>query len=122
VGQIFGENDDPDAALKPNADLSHFFDLEVTGARRATATLESWWDGFRGCATLDDAAAGVLAETLLRERLDALDAAEARARHYTPQPPERQVRNWWILVGAVAVLLVALLLVVRRLRRHRVAH
>jgi hypothetical protein len=116
AGQHFGENDDPDAALKPDADLSHFFSLEAAGARRATQTLNAWWARFRNCATIDDAAASALAEQLLRERLDALDAAEGRARIYAPKPPDANQRNWWVPIGYVFVLLVVVLLV-RRVRR-----
>ncbi|MCU1277112.1 MAG: hypothetical protein JWM53_658 [bacterium] len=116
AGQHFGDNDDPDAAIKPEADTSRFFALEATGARRATQTLGAWWARFRGCATLDDTATGALAEQLVRERLDALDAAEARARIYTPKPPDASQRNWWVPIGYVFALLVVVLLV-RRVRR-----
>jgi hypothetical protein len=116
VGQHFGENDDPDAALRPGADLGGFFDLEVTGARRGLAALADWWAGFDACKTLDDDGARALAETLVRERLDALDAAEGRARMYTPKPPDASRRNWWIPIGYVLALLVVVLLV-RRVRR-----
>jgi hypothetical protein len=117
AGEHFGEQDDPDAALKPGADLQLFYALEVAGARRATQTLAAWWARFRRCATLDDAAAGALAEQLVRERLDALDAAEARARNWKPQPPAEYVRSWWVLIVYVVVLLVIALLVLRRVRR-----
>jgi hypothetical protein len=119
AGQHFGENDDPDAALKPGADLSRFFALEAAGARRATQTLSAWWARFHGCASLDDAAAGALAEQLVRERLDALEAAEGRARLYTPKPPDASQRNWYVPIGYVVVLLVVVLLVRRARRRRR---
>ena len=116
VGNHFGDNDDPDAALRPGADLAGFFDLEVTGARRALVALGDWWASFDACATLGDDGMRSLAETLVRERLDALDAAEARARMYTPKPPDASRRNWWIPIGYVIALLVVVLLV-RRVRR-----
>jgi hypothetical protein len=116
AGQHFGDDDDPDAALKPEADSSRFFALEAAGARRATQTLGAWWARFAACTKLDDAAAGALAEQLLRERLDALDAAEGRARIYAPKPPDASRRNWWVPIGYVFVLLVVVLLV-RRVRR-----
>lgn len=117
AGAHFGDADDPDAALKPDVDLSRFFALEAAGARRATQSLAAWWARFSTCAAQSDAAATTLAEPLLRARLDALDAAEARARLWTPKPPEAQTRNWWVLVGYVFALLVVILLVSRRLRR-----
>ena len=116
VGQHFGDNDDPDAALRPGADLAGFFDLEVTGARRALVALGDWWAGFDACSKLDDAGARSLTEALLRARLDALDAAEGRARMYTPKPPDKSQRNWWIPIGYVVAFLVVILLV-RRMRR-----
>ncbi|HWE27062.1 MAG TPA: hypothetical protein VHB97_03625 [Polyangia bacterium] len=116
VGQHFGDDDDPDSALKPGVDLGAFFDLEVTGARRALAALGDWWADFDACSALDDDSARALAETLVRERLDALDAAEARARMYTPKPPDANRRNWWIPIGYVVAFLVVVLLV-RRVRR-----
>jgi hypothetical protein len=116
VGQHFGDDDDPDAALKPDAELGSFFDLEITGARRALVAIGDWWAQFGACRTLSDDAAGALAEKLVRARLDALDAAEARARMYAPKAPEENRRNWWIPIGYVLVALVAVLLV-RRIRR-----
>ncbi|HEX9101877.1 MAG TPA: hypothetical protein VF997_06720 [Polyangia bacterium] len=117
AGQHFGDDDDPDAALRPDADLTPFFDLEVTGARRALVALGDWWTSFGACAALDDDAARTLGEALVRERLDALDAAEARARIYAPKPPDANRRNWWIPIGYVLVLLVVVLLVRGRVRR-----
>jgi hypothetical protein len=117
AGQHFGDNDDPDAALRPDVDLSGFFDLEVTGARRGLVALGDWWASYDACASAGDDAVRSLAETLVRERLDALDAAEARARRYTPKPPDASQRNWWIPIGYVIALLVVVLLVGRRVRR-----
>ena len=116
AGQHFGDDDDPDAALKPNVDLGPFFDLEVTGARRALVAVGDWWAHFTACAKLDDATERALAEKLVRARLDALDAAEGRARIYTPKAPEENQRNWWIPIGYVIAALV-LFLLVRRVRR-----
>ncbi|HEY1587176.1 MAG TPA: hypothetical protein VGH63_15880 [Polyangia bacterium] len=117
AGVHFGDDDDPDAALKPGADLGTFFDLEVTGAHRAFVALGDWWASFGACAALDDDSARALAEQLVKERLDALDAAEGRARLYAPKPPGASQRNWWIPAGYVVVLLVVILLVARRMRR-----
>jgi hypothetical protein len=117
AGQHFGDNDDPDAALRPDVDLASFFDLEVTGARRALVALGEWWASYDACASASDDAVRSLAETLVRQRLDALDAAEARARMYTPKPPDASQRNWWIPVGYGIALLVIVLLVGRMRRR-----
>lgn len=117
VGQHFGDGDDPDGALKPTAELTSFFDLEVTGARRALAALGDWWASYAACATLGDDAVAALAETLVRARLAALDAAEARARVYTPKPPDANQRNWWIPTGYVLVLLFVVVLLAGRARR-----
>jgi hypothetical protein len=119
AGEHFGDNDDPDAALKPDVDLSRFFALEATGARRAVQALAAWWKRFSSCAALGDDAATASAELLLRTRLDALDAAEARARLWTPKPPDAQTRNWWVPVGYGLALIVIVLLVRRRARRRR---
>ncbi|HEX4460186.1 MAG TPA: hypothetical protein VIA18_19545, partial [Polyangia bacterium] len=70
AGQHFGENDDPDAALKPGADLHAFYRLEAAGARRALQTLDAWWAHFGACSTLDADGEARLAETLVRQRLD----------------------------------------------------
>jgi hypothetical protein len=117
AGQHFDEHDDPDDAIKTNARVDGFYALEAAGARRATQTLAAWWARFRACAALDDAAVDALAEQLVRERLDALDATDARVRSWTPKPPEPQTRTWWVPALYVVVLLVIILLVVRRVRR-----
>jgi hypothetical protein len=118
AGQHFEENDDPDGALKPGADLGTFFDLEVTGARRALVALGDWWANYTACTKLDDDGARALAEKLVQTRLDALDATEGRARMYTPKAPEENRRNWWIPIGYVLLLFVVFLLV-RRIGRRR---
>jgi hypothetical protein len=119
AGVKFEDTDDPDAALKPNVDLAPFYALEVAGARRAVQTLEAWWTHLSACGALDDAAATALAEALVRERLDALDAAEGRARMWTPKPPDRERRNWWVPAGYVVAFLVIVLLLRRLFRRRR---
>ena len=113
----FNEADDPDIALKADVDLAPFFALEVKGARRAAQALAAWWTRFAACRALDDTAAAALAEALVRDRLDALDAAEGRQRLYTPKPPAQTTRNWWVLVGYVVVILVVVLLIRRRRRK-----
>jgi hypothetical protein len=119
AGQHFDEHDDPDAALKPGADLAPFYQLQVAGAARAVQTLATWWSHFDACRALDDRTEAALAETLVRERLDALDAAEARARLFIPKPPAQQSRHWSMLVGYVIALVVIVLLAVRARRRRR---
>jgi hypothetical protein len=119
AGEHFGEHDDPDAALLPNADLTRFYALEAAGARRAVQTLEAWWTHLDACRTLDATAEAAFAEALLRDRLDALDAADARHRMWTPHPPAQQARNWWVLVGYVTGLVLFILLLRRQLRRRR---
>ncbi len=118
AGQHFGETDDPDAALKPQADLHAFYRLEAAGARRALQTLDAWWAHFGACSTLDAAGEARLAETLVRQRLDSLDAAEARAAEWKPPAPSRAVRNNYVPLGyGIALALIALL--VYRIRRKR---
>jgi hypothetical protein len=119
AGVHFDERDDPDQALKPGANLDAFFKLEIAGAGRARQTLEAWWSRFATCRAIDATAEAALAERLVRDRLDALDAAEGRARIYSPKPPARQVRSWGWLAVDVVILVVLLLLVRRLLRRRR---
>ena len=118
AGVHFGDHDDPDAALKPDVDPTAFFDLEVTGARRALVALGDWWASFGACAALDDAAVSAMAEQLVKERLDALDAVEGRSQGYVPKPPDANRRNWWFPIGYVIAIFVVFLLV-RRMRRRK---
>lgn len=119
AGEHFGENDDPDAALKPDVDLSRFYALEAAGARRGVQALGAWWAHFAACATVDDSAASALAEQLVRARLDALDAAEGRARMYTPKPPDAQSRNAWVPIGYVVAILIFISILRRIVRRQK---
>lgn len=117
AGRHFGEDDDPDAAIRRGADLSRFWALEAIGARRAVQALGAWWSRFDACRALSADDEQRLAEAALRDRLDALDAAEARARAWSPAPPTVQSKNWGVLAGYVVVLALGALLVRRRLRR-----
>jgi hypothetical protein len=119
AGQHFGEHDDPDAALRPGADLTEFYRLESAGARRALQSLDAWWQRFNACRAAGPGGDGALAEALLRERLDALDRAEARARMWTPSAPEKTQRNWKVPAGLALVLLLIVLGTRRLLRRRR---
>jgi hypothetical protein len=119
AGQTFGDGDDPDAALQPNANLDAFYALEVAGAARARQTLEAWWTHFGACAALDATAEATVTEALLRDRLDALDAAEERARRFVAKPPAHQTRNWAWFGGELFALVVFVLVVVLLVRRRR---
>ena len=119
AGQHFGETDDPDAALKPQADLRAFYRLEAAGARRALQTLDAWWAHFGACSTLDADGEAQLAETLVRQRLDSLDAAEARAAEWKPSAPSREVRNNYVPLGYGIALAIIALLVYRIRKRKR---
>jgi hypothetical protein len=121
AGQHFGEQDDPDAALRPGVDRAPFYRLEAAGARRAVQTLDAWWAHFAGCSTLDAEAEARVAETLVRQRLDSLDAAETRAAAWTPPPPSQRTRNNYVPLGyAIALAVVGLLVyLIRRRKRAR---
>lgn len=119
VGQHFDDGDDPDAALRPGADLSRFYALEVAGARRGVQALDAWWKRFGACSALSADDEQRFAEALVRDRLDALDAAEGRARLWSPKPPAARTRSWSVLVGYVVVAGLLILLLVRRRRRAR---
>jgi hypothetical protein len=121
AGQHFSESDDPDAALVPGADLSRFWALEAAGVRRSQQALHAWWQRFDACRAADAATVTAIGERLLRDRLDALDEADARARAYHPQPPAVNQRNYAILVGYLLTLslVIAVVLLFRRARRRR---
>jgi hypothetical protein len=119
AGVHFTEQDNPDEALRENADLTRFYQLEATGARRAIQTLEAWWTRFEACRTIDATAEDALAEALVSDRLDALDASEARRRMWTAQAPAQEARNWWVLVGYVTAIVLLAWLLRRILRRRR---
>ena len=119
AGQHFGEQDDPDAAIRPGADLSRFWALEAIGARRGVQALDAWWKRFAACRTLSADDEQKLAEALVRDRLDALDAAEARARTWTPKPPAAQTKSWGVIAGYLLALALLALLGRRLVRRGR---
>jgi len=118
VGVHFADGDDPDAALVGGVDLSRFWELEARGARRSDQALAAWWQRFSTCGRLDAAGEALLAESLVRDRLDALDARDARVKAWQPKPPEKAAINWFI-PGGYALVLAGLAFVVQRWRRRR---
>jgi hypothetical protein len=119
VHQIYDDQkEDPDLEIRPGADLSRFYELQARGARRSDQALQAWWQRFAGCGRLDAAGETKLAESLVRARLDELDAADARAKAYVPKPPERESVNVWVPIG-YALVLALVALVVQRVRRRR---
>ncbi len=60
-----------------------------------------------------------MAETIVKERLDALEAAEARAKTWVPQPRKLETINYWVPAGYAVALLVIALIVRRMLRRKK---
>jgi hypothetical protein len=119
AGEHYDERDDPDAAIKPGADTSELYRLESVGARRAIQTLDAWWLRFEACHDAKPDGDAALAESLLRQRLDALDLAEPRARLWTPPAPVKAQRNWKVLAGLALVLLLIALGTRRLLHRRR---
>jgi len=118
VGVSFGDGDDADRALRPGADLAHFYALEATGARRSDQTLAAWWQRFDVCRSAPADLVSRMAESLVKERLDALDASEARARDWVPEPRKLETLDYWVIVG-YAIALGLLALIARRLLRRR---
>lgn len=119
VGQHYADGDDPDAQLRPGADLGKFWELETRGARRSDQALSAWWQHFAACGQLDAAGETRLAEALVRDRLDVLEAAEARRQRFVPKPPAKETLNIWVPVGYALVLLVLAFVVQRARARHR---
>jgi hypothetical protein len=118
VGHHFEDGDDPDAFIRPGADLSHFYDLEVRGARRADQASTAWWKRFATCQAAGSSVTGAFSDALLRNRLDALDAADARFEQYAPKPPVKAEIAWWV-PAMYAVVLAMAFAIVRVLRRRR---
>ena len=119
AGESFSEEADPDDAIKPGADLGELYRLESIGARRAIQAMDVWWSRFSACKSATPEGDRALAESLLRDRLDALDAAEARARLWKPPAPERTQRNWKVPAGLALVVMLLALGTRRLLRRRR---
>jgi hypothetical protein len=119
AGVHFGENDDPDAALVPGADLSRFYALETRGARRADQALAAWWTRFVLCRSAPASAVDAFAARLVEERLDALEAAESRARTWTPRAPETNALALWVPALYLVALALAAWTAGRLLRRRR---
>jgi hypothetical protein len=117
AGHTYPESEDPDRYLKPHADLAHFYELQVRGARRSDQALAAWWSRFDACRGAPAAAADELAEAFVRARLDALDAVEARARNWTPRRPVEIGVTWWVPGLYVVLLALAGWLIARRRRR-----
>jgi hypothetical protein len=118
VGHHFEDGDDPDAFVKPGADLSHFYDLEVRGARRADQTSTAWWKRFTACQSVGGAVTRTFTDALLRNRLDALEAADARFKQFTPKAPVKAEIAWWV-PALYVVLILAGYGLIRTLRRRR---
>jgi hypothetical protein len=116
VGHHFEDGDDPDRFIRAGADLGHFYELQVRGARRSDQALEAWWKRFQSCGTSDRAP---FAEALIRARLDALDAADARAAAFVPQPPAKPTIAWWVPSLYAVLLGIAALVAWRLVRRRR---
>jgi hypothetical protein len=119
AGVHFEDGQDPDGALRAGADLSRFWDLEARGARRSDQALAAWWQRFSTCVQLDAAGEQRLAEALLRDRLDARDARDARIRSWQPKPSEKASINWFVPGGYALVLAGLAFVVQRRRRRHK---
>ena len=116
VGEEF--DGDPDAALRPNADLTAFYALEAAGARRSDLALDGWWRRFNACAEAGPEVEARFAEALVRDRLNALDAMEARQKAWTPKPPDHEQINYWVPVGYLVALSLAVWLA-RTIARRR---
>ncbi len=117
VGQRFNEADDPDREIRSGADLSKLYELNARGVRRGEEALAAWWGRYATCVEspgVDDA----VGDLLIRDRLAALDATEARQRAFVPKLPEKQKINFWYLFGDILAL-VALAWLGRRLLRRR---
>jgi hypothetical protein len=118
AGVKYKEGDDPDGWIRPGANLSAFYDLEVRGARRSDQALGAWWQRFESCRSAPPETISRMAETIVKERLDALEAAEARAKTWVPEPRKLETVNYWVPAG-YAVALVVLALIVRRILRRK---
>jgi hypothetical protein len=118
VGHRFHGGDDPDAALRPGADLGAFYALEVRGAIRSDQALGAWWQRFGACAAAGPEVEAQFAERLITDRLSALEAKEARARAYTPKPATKAALNPWV-PGGYAFLLALLVWIWRRMSKRR---
>ncbi len=118
VGNHFASGDDPDGALRPGADLTAFYELEARGARRSDQALAAWWQRYSACRGAEPQVAAAFAAWLVKDRLDALDAVDARVRAWVPKPPAKDMVNVWVPIGyALTVVLVGW--IVRRVRRRR---
>jgi hypothetical protein len=116
VGNHFETGDDPDAGLRAGADLSGFYALEVRGARRSDQALKAWWQRFEACRAAGPDVEPTFAAWLVKDRLDALDAVEARVKTYQPKPPAVESVNYFVPLG-YGFALVVLAWIVRRIRR-----
>ena len=118
VGQHFGTAMIPTPRSAPGADLGDL--LRPRGPRRAARAGQRSATGGRASSVPRRARRrrrALARRELVRERLDALDAAEARERMYTPQPPDASQRDWWIPIGYLIALLVRRAPRRRRVRR-----
>jgi len=107
AGVRFEDGDDPEAALRPGANLDRFLALEVAGMVRARQGLSTWWERFLSCRGASPEVEAAIAERLVKVRLYALDAAEARAAAWKPAPPESRTVSWWVPATYLALLAIA---------------
>ena len=117
AGEHFEELDDPDRALQPDADLSQFFALEVKGAARAGQALKAYFAHLAACEK-DPGAEAAFGAALMRDRLDALDAQDARFSSYVPKAPTKESLTFWIPT-VYLLLLGAAFELARRVRSRR---
>ena len=121
AGGRFEESDDPDLFLRPNADLTEFYALELRGTGRAEIALGAWWDRYNACQKLSASVERTVAEQLVRRRLDALDALDVRATAYRAKPPHVLGTNWWVPGGYAGAVVFFALLMTRRRRKKAAA-
>jgi len=121
AGGRFEETEDPDLFLRPNADLTEFYALELRGTGRAEIALGAWWDRYNACQKLTPSVERAVAEQLVRRRLDSMDALDVRAKAYVPKPPLVLQTNWWVPGGYGGAVVFFALLMTRRRRKKAAA-
>lgn len=109
---------DPDLALRKDADPAHFYDLQLTSIGRAYQALAAWWSHFEACAHADSQALAPEIAAFFTDRLNALDAEDARLAKYVPSaPPERSINAWVPATYAILFVGLALYIGVKVVRR-----
>jgi hypothetical protein len=117
VGVEFKDDENPDAFIRPGAELSELYAIQLRGIERADMTVKAWWERYNACTKVNSNVERAIAERMIAARLDSLDAAEARAAAWHPQPPETAKINWWVPGGYAGAVLFILLLIRSRKRR-----